>query len=88
MLELGSVGAALTCFVVGVGFLIRGDYPKLSLGLIIFGLVLFMANFGITLGPVVWVYLPEIVQPKILSYAAMVNWLTAAFIMLFFPVLK
>jgi hypothetical protein len=47
-----------------------------------------MANFGITLGPVVWVYLPEIIQPKILSYAAMVNWLTAAFIMLFFPVIK
>lgn len=60
----------------------------LSLGLIVLGLVVFMANFGLTLGPVVWVYLPEIAQPKILSYATMVNWLTSAFIMFLFPMIK
>lgn len=47
-----------------------------------------MANFGLTLGPVVWVYLPEIVQPNVLPYATGTNWGTAAFIMLLFPVIK
>lgn len=47
-----------------------------------------MANFGFTLGPVVWVYLPEIVQPNVLPYATLVNWLSAAAVMFLFPVIK
>jgi hypothetical protein len=52
------------------------------------GLVIFMGNFGLSLGPVVWVYLPEIVQSEILPYAVMANWLSASFVMLLFPVIK
>jgi uncharacterized protein YqgC (DUF456 family) len=56
--------------------------------MIIIGLVLFMANFGLTLGPVVWVYLPEIIQSSILPYAIATNWGTASLIMLLFPMIK
>jgi hypothetical protein len=52
------------------------------------GLIIFMGNFGLSLGPVVWVYLPEIVQSEILPYAVMANWLSASFVMLLFPVIK
>lgn len=74
--------------MIALGFFLTKISPGVSIVLIVFGLVLFMANFGFTIGPVVWVYLPEIVQPKVLPYATMVNWASAALIMLLFPVIK
>ena len=46
----------MSCSLTAIGFMLKN--PDLSLAFIILGLVLFMANFGLTLGPVVWVYLP------------------------------
>ena len=80
--------ACVGCSIIAIGFFIQNSHPGIAINLIIFGLVLFMANFGFTLGPVVWVYLPEIVQPNVLPYATMVNWASAAFIMLLFPVIR
>lgn len=88
MFQYGCIGAAVTCLIVALGFYIKAEYQGLGLALIIIGLILFMADFGLTLGPVVWVYLPEIVQADIMPYATGVNWGTAAFIMLLFPVIK
>lgn len=58
MFQYGCIGAALTCLIVAFGFYIKAEYQGLGLALIIIGLILFMADFGLTLGPVVWVYLP------------------------------
>lgn len=88
MFQYGCIGAAVSCLVIALGFYIKSPSSNIGLGFIILGLILFMANFGLTLGPVVWVYLPEIVQPDIMPYATGVNWGTAAFIMLLFPVIK
>lgn len=88
LLQIGSFMSCVGCGVIAIGFFLTKTSPGVSIVLIVFGLVLFMANFGFTLGPVVWVYLPEIVQPKVLPYATMVNWASAALIMLLFPVIK
>lgn len=85
---MGSLIACVGCSIIAIGFFIQTNHPGISINLIIFGLVLFMANFGFTLGPVVWVYLPEIVHPNILPFATMINWASAALIMLLFPVIK
>jgi hypothetical protein len=78
----------VSCVMIACGFWMKEQVQGLGLGLIIVGLFLFMANFGLTLGPVVWVYLPEIVQSSILPYATAMNWGTASLITLFFPVIK
>lgn len=88
LLQIGSLMACIGCGVIAGGFFLTTSNPGLSIVLIVFGLVLFIANFGFTLGPVVWVYLPEIVQPKVLPYATMVNWASAAIVILLFPVIK
>jgi len=88
LLQAGAFMACVGCGIIAIGFFLENTSPGISIVMIIFGLVLFMANFGFTLGPVVWVYLPEIVQPNILPYATMVNWISAAIIMLLFPIIK
>ena len=88
LFQYGCIGATVSCTVIAIGFWAKEDREELGLGLIIAGLFLFMANFGLTLGPVVWVYLPEIVQSSVLPYATATNWGTASVIMLMFPVIK
>ncbi len=85
---MGSGMSCLGCGIIAAGFFLTKTIPGVSIVLIVFGMVLFMASFGCTLGPVVWVYLPEIVQPNVLPYATMINWASAAAIMLLFPILK
>ncbi len=47
-----------------------------------------MANFGLSLGPVVWLYIPEVVQPNIVPFSTGANWGAAALVMLLFPIIK
>ena len=58
LLQIGSFMSCVGCGVIAIGFFLTKTSPGVSIVLIVFGLVLFMANFGFTLGPVVWVYLP------------------------------
>lgn len=82
LLEIGALATAVGSLIVAIGFFNN------SLLWILFGLVFFMACFGLTLGPVVWIYLPEVAQPKILSFATAANWATCSLVMLLFPILK
>ncbi len=88
LFQYGCVGASASCLLIAFGFWTKDTSHDLGLALIIIGLFLFMANFGLTLGPVVWVYLPEIVQSSVLPYATATNWGTASVITLMFPVIK
>jgi hypothetical protein len=56
--------------------------------MIIFGLFIFMAIFGMTLGPVVWLYIPEIVNPKVIPVSTMFNWIANLLIVLLFPIIR
>lgn len=47
-----------------------------------------MANFGLSLGPIVWMYIPEIVAPSFLPYSTMMNWGGSALSILLFPIIK
>lgn len=40
-----------------------------------------------TQGPVMWLYLPEIVEPGVMGVAIMVNWTTAALVSFAYPLL-
>ena len=54
--------AILSLILICFGFLVD-SLTEITQGLIIAGLVIFMANFGLSLGPIVWLYIPEIVEP-------------------------
>ena len=50
-------------------------------------ILIFIFSFGASLGPVVWVYIPEILPEKGMGIATMANWLSCFLIGLFFPIL-
>lgn len=47
-----------------------------------------MFAFGISLGPVVWLYLPEILPEKGVSIAALANWVFCGIIGFCFPIVN
>ncbi len=63
ILQAGTFVSALSILAVGIGFMIKSSNEPLSNAFVIIGLVIFMANFGLSLGPVVWLYIAEIVEP-------------------------
>lgn len=88
ILQAGTVFGAITTGIIGVGFFIHDSNTDVGNVFILLGLVLFMANFGLSLGPVVWLYIPEVVQPNIVPFSTGINWGGAALVMLLFPIIK
>ena len=64
----------------------EGGQDMLPSLVIVVGFILFRIIFSATLGPIVWLYLPEIIEPNIFGIATMLNWLSAALISFAFPV--
>ena len=82
MLLLGPLVVGCATAIVMIGFLI--DDGK---GLVVGGLFMFMFFFGMSLGPVVWLYIPEIVQSKIIPYSTASNWISASLVIILFPII-
>lgn len=88
ILQFGTAVGAVSNGIIATGFFIHDSNTTLGNVLILTGLVIYMANFGVSLGPVVWLYIPEIVQPKIVPFSTGLNWTGAALTMILFPILK
>lgn len=60
ILQAGTGVATLSLIMIGIGFFLKDPEGTglLYKILIIGGLVVFMANFGLSLGPIVWLYIP------------------------------
>jgi len=60
ILQAGTAVSVISLALIGIGFFIKISHDDSSFanGLIITGLVVFMANFGLSLGPIVWLYIP------------------------------
>lgn len=89
ILQFGTFFEGLADLLVAVGFFIKlgNDDSTFAQALILLGLFLYMGVFGISLGPVVWLYIPEVVQPKIVPFSTATNWICASLIIILFPIL-
>lgn len=96
ILQGGTAVGIASLILIGSGFLLRGgsDHPDdtttTTIGnvMILIGLVVFMADFGLSLGPVVWLYIPEILEPDLIPFSTGANWGAATLITILFPILK
>ena len=71
--------------LVAVGFLFKDEYQFGNI-FIICGVFLFMADYGISIGAVSWLYLSEIVQPKFMPVPIAMNWIGASIVVVLFPI--
>ena len=58
ILQFGTAGSAISNVIIAIGFWIDESHPTLALVLILTALFYYMANFNVSLGPIVWMYIP------------------------------
>ena len=82
ILLLGEVLCIITLLILAIfGFLDLSNPSK-------YIILVYMFSFGISLGPIVWLYLPEILPEKGVSLSVLANWVGVGIIGLFFPLVK
>lgn len=88
-MQVGTLLEGVADLMVAIGFFIRSGDEDSTIGqvLVLVGLFLYMGVFGVSLGPVVWLYIPEIVQPKIVPFSTATNWICASLVIILFPIL-
>jgi len=69
------LGGSIVCgvFLIACGIFSQGGNQSLQT----FGIFAYIVAFGCTLGPVVWLYIPEIVPDVGIGLTTLVNWLTS-----------
>lgn len=89
ILQFGTIMAGVSNILIFVGFMLNSRLGEEESGqpLILLGLFLYMGVFGISLGPVVWLYIPEIVQPNVVPFSTAANWISCALVISLFPII-
>jgi MFS family permease len=91
ILQFGTLMGGVGNILMFIGFVINNasDDPNANNGqfFVLIGLFLYMGVFGISLGPIVWLYIPEIVEAKVIPFSTATNWITASMIIILFPIL-
>jgi hypothetical protein len=54
---------------------------------LLIGIFLFVIDFGLSIGPITWLYIPAVVGPSIVPYAVAFNWISASVVIILFPIL-
>ncbi|WP_226362368.1 sugar porter family MFS transporter [Pseudonocardia sp. ICBG1142] len=89
LLRWGAVGMCLAMIVLAVTNLIGLEQGPLLLGLTLAGIVVYIASFSISWGPVQWVLLPELfplrVRAGAVAFCVTFNWLFNMTVALLFP---
>jgi hypothetical protein len=83
----GNLSLAIFDLIIGVMFLIlylNNWTPAVYIALVF--IMLFMISYGLTIGPVVWLYVPEIIPAKIVPPATFMNWLGCSICVIVTPI--
>jgi SP family arabinose:H+ symporter-like MFS transporter/SP family xylose:H+ symportor-like MFS transporter len=79
----GNLGLAIVDIAIGILFVFSDWSPS---GIFIFVLlIVYMIIYGISIGPSVWLYVPEIIPAKVVPLATMTNWFGASVCVIFTP---
>ena len=88
LIQMGTLVSVICLLIMFFGFQIKEEELNTAAILISIGMIVFMAFFGLTLGPIVWLYIPEIVEPKIIPFSTMSNLAGATICIMIFPLIK
>ena len=84
----GTYGIIIANFGITFGYFFSNYSSLLSQLLIFGGLVFELFVYGMTYGPIMWMWAAEALQPSQIGYVSMASWGGAAFILILFPVVQ
>lgn len=87
LLLFGNLGMALCNVSLGVLFYFIDSWQP-SFWFVFGVLVLYMAIYGVSIGPAIWLYIPEVMPAKIVPFATISNYILCSIAIIIFPVLN
>lgn len=76
----GNLGLAICDLLMGSLFLIQYKLNwKPAIDIVLLIIFIFMVFYGLTIGPIVWLYVPEIIPANLVPPATAMNWIGCAF---------
>ena len=74
LILFGNISLGIVDILLGI-FSIFGDSWS---GSVVFALlIIYVLIFGLSLGPAIWIYVPEIMPAKMVPFATMMKWIAA-----------
>lgn len=86
VINIGNLGMGLVNITIGIVFIFINSWSG-SIGMIFFLLNIYMIIYGISLGPTVWLYVPEILPAKIVPFATTLNWIACSIAIIVTPIM-
>ena len=56
--------------------------------MILAGQFMYNAVYAISVGSMLWIFLPALIQPKLIPVASFMNWVSSAIVLIVFPLLR
>lgn len=85
---IGTFFVCVSLFLLYFSISFSGEGNTSYKKLIIFSFFLFISSFVPSMGPITWLYMPEIVQPNILPLTVATHWIMACGIVTLFPIIR
>ena len=85
LIKGGNFGVAFLNIAIGILFIYIDWEPAFTLILVLIGV--YMVVFGFTIGPVIWLYVPEILPTKMVPVATIMNWLGCSICVIIPPII-
>ena len=86
IIQFGNVTLALLNIAIGILFIYIDWSPAFTIILVLVGI--FMVIYGLTIGPVVWLYVPEILPTRMVPIATIMNWTGCSFCVIVPPIVS
>ena len=86
ILLAGNFGLGICDILLGILFIFIDKYSA-AFWMVFAVLMIYMALFSTTIGPVVWMYVPEIIPAKVVPFATTLNWLGCSFCLIILPII-
>ena len=85
LILIGNFSLGIIDLLIGILFIFSDWTPAIDIVMIL--ITLFMISYGITIGPVVWLYVPEIIPAKIVPVATFMNWFGCSICVIITPII-
>ena len=87
IIKVGFLLLSVSSIVLMLGFYFLDSEPDLADRMLITGYFLFVTVFGFSLGPCMWIYIAEVVEPRFMALAVGSQWAGASIVILSFPII-
>jgi hypothetical protein len=87
ILLAGNFGLGICDIILGVLFIYINNFAA-AFWMVFAILMVYMALYSTTIGPVVWMYVPEIIPAKVVPFATTLNWLGCSFCLIILPIIN